>query len=109
MSDQASDSENETQANAAYGEGQWSVDERDILETERVKASYSPEKRERNEKFTKALGVFLEQEDPDIVMNALGAALAAYFTHYYPEQSLVDFLQLMARGYRTELRRRGMQ
>ena len=87
----------------------WLQDYEDAIETERVKDSYSPEKQERNEAFTRALAAFCEQEHPSIVMNALSAALIGYFVHYYPEQSLEDFLELMARGYRTEIRRREVQ
>jgi len=85
------------------------VDEEDILETERVKESFPPAQRERNEAFTQALALFCEQEHPAIVMNGLASALVGYYVHYYPEETLEDFLKLMARGYRTEIRRRKEQ
>jgi len=90
-------------------EAQRSVDYEDAIETERVKASYTPENLERNERFSKELAAFCEREHPVIVMNGLAYALVVYFAHYYPEQSLEDFLELMARGYRSEIRRREMQ
>ena len=88
-------------------EAEWH--EEDVRETERVKNSFPLDAQERNEEFTQALGEFCEQEHPAIVMNGLAAALVGYFVHYYPEAPLEEFLELMARGYRTEIRRRELQ
>ena len=90
-------------------ETEWHQDEEDARETERVKSGFPPDAQERNEEFTRDLGEFCGQEHPAIAMNALAAALVGYFVHYYPEAPLEEFLELMARGYRTEIRRRELQ
>ena len=88
---------------------EWHEDEEDVREIERIKSTFSPDAQERNEEFVKALGEFCEQEHPAIAMNGLAAALVGYFVHYYPMAPLEEFLGLMARGYRTEIRRRELQ